>query len=408
MQATPPDWETLTRDNIRQIVAAHLDDDPAAFALRHQGNDFPYALVSTQLKYLQRARHKLPSWYAVQAVIPPLAYEQASSEASAALKSLEGTRGLDLTLGLGVDSHYLAGRSNSVLGLEADATLAAIVRYNYALMGQTQVAVEASRAEDFLAHYDGSPFDWVYADPARRDSQGRRVQGLTQGQPDLPALWPRLRGLAQRLLIKASPLLDLRAAPQLLPGVCKLSVHSVNQEVKEVMVTVDLGAQAYVDLAEIPLSISLTDGSTTQHFSFDRWAETGAWLAPPATPTHLAEPDPAFYQAQCLPGLWQSYLSDWPAGLNDRMGYFLATSAAPSYFPGRRFVIEENWPYKPKFLKKALKAAGHARCHVMRRHFPLSVQQVRQQLNLTEGGDRYLICTTLGGEKRALLTRRDL
>ncbi len=46
------------------------------------------ASVATQVKYLQRAESKLPSYYAARCVIPPLSFEQASSERVAAVKSL--------------------------------------------------------------------------------------------------------------------------------------------------------------------------------------------------------------------------------------------------------------------------------------------------------------------------------
>ena len=45
---------------------------------------------------LQKARLKLPSWYKVSAILPPLALEQCSSEATAKLKSHSGKIALDL------------------------------------------------------------------------------------------------------------------------------------------------------------------------------------------------------------------------------------------------------------------------------------------------------------------------
>lgn len=406
MASIPTDWQHLTRDDIRRMIADHLHDDPADFAIRHQGNDFPYALVSTQLKYLQRAQRKLPSWYAVQAIIPPLAYEQCSSEATAALKPIDGTRGLDLTLGLGVDSHYLARQAREITGLEAHADLAGITRYNYGLLGQTRVAVQAISAEPFLQAYDASPFDWIYADPARRDMRGKRVQGLAQGQPDLTTLWPDLRRVGRRLLVKASPLLDLRAIPRLLPGLRKVSVHSVQQEVKEVLCTFDLGTETYPAPEDVTLQIVRTDGTQPRRYPLADWAAASAWPAPPTTPRYLAEPDPAFYQAQVLPQLLAQHLADWDAGLSGRLGYYLSQSAPPVGFPGRVFVIEENWRYQPKALKKALRQRHLRRAHVMRRDLPLTVQQMRQQLGVQEGGDAFLIGLTLRGEKRLLLARR--
>jgi hypothetical protein len=406
MEAIPEEWKILTSDQIRQLIVQHLHEDPADFAIRHAGEDFPYALVSTQLKYLQRARLKLPSWYAVQAIIPALAYEQASSEATARLKRIEGQSCLDLTMGLGVDAHYLAQQVSSVVALEANVTLADIVRYNYTLLDQVKVAVHASSAETFVSTYRGPRFDWIYVDPARRDAQGARVQGLRQGQPDVVALHPRLRQLGRRLLVKASPLLDLQAAARLLPGVCKLSVHSVHREVKEVLIEVDLASHAYLPPDHLPLSIVLSDGTLTQSFRLSPWTQSDDLPAASFQPSYLAEPDPAFYQAQCLPQLYQQYLSAWSAGLAHPMGYFFSATFPPETFPGRRFRLLQAWPYKPKALKQALKQAHLTHAHVMRRDFPLSVKQIRQQLALPEGGHQYLICSTWQGKKWAWLAER--
>lgn len=62
--------------------------------------------MATQVKYLARAAQKLPSYAAAQCILPPLAFEQASSEACAAHKLLEGDTVLDLTCGLGADALF--------------------------------------------------------------------------------------------------------------------------------------------------------------------------------------------------------------------------------------------------------------------------------------------------------------
>lgn len=77
------DW--LLREESRQTVLKYLDERPERLALRLGGGG---ALLATQLKYLQRARTKLPSYYRARCILPPLAFEQASSEAVAARKTV--------------------------------------------------------------------------------------------------------------------------------------------------------------------------------------------------------------------------------------------------------------------------------------------------------------------------------
>ena len=97
---TREEFDTLCRDDVRRAVEENLGRDPLAVALDRRT---PHAaLVATQVKYLERARTKLPSYYAARCILPPRAFEQASSEACAAHKEPAGDAALDLTCGLGV------------------------------------------------------------------------------------------------------------------------------------------------------------------------------------------------------------------------------------------------------------------------------------------------------------------
>ena len=105
---TREEFDTLCRDDVRRAVEENLGRDPLAVALDRRT---PHAaLVATQVKYLERARTKLPSYYAARCILPPRAFEQASSEACAAHKEPAGDAALDLTCGLGVDALALGRR----------------------------------------------------------------------------------------------------------------------------------------------------------------------------------------------------------------------------------------------------------------------------------------------------------
>ena len=92
----------LSTEEVRSAVEQNIECDPAQVALRR---GVPHAAhVATQVKYLQRARRKLPTLYKHRCVIPPRAFEQCSSEESAERKPLSGRSVLDLTCGLGIDT----------------------------------------------------------------------------------------------------------------------------------------------------------------------------------------------------------------------------------------------------------------------------------------------------------------
>ena len=130
---TLQDLELLLSEDVRRAIDANIDRRPTDIAL--DGRVPSAAAVATQVKRLQRAAAKLPSYYAVRAVLPPRAYEQSSSEECAARKRLSGGSVLDLTCGLGVDAAALARRFERVVTLERDETLAAVARHNLRLLG---------------------------------------------------------------------------------------------------------------------------------------------------------------------------------------------------------------------------------------------------------------------------------
>ena len=208
---------------VRQAIDAAGGRDPLEVALDSR---IPHARsVATQVKYLERARHKLPTFAAARCILPPRAFEQASSEGCARCKRIEGDRVLDLTCGLGVDAWALSRRFRRVTALERDPVLAAVAAENFSRLGVANIEVVNSSAEEFLQR-EGLHFDWIYVDPDRRSADGRKLVRMEDCSPDVVALLPRLREAAPRLCVKNSPLFDVDEAFRRF-GPCRVEVLSV-------------------------------------------------------------------------------------------------------------------------------------------------------------------------------------
>lgn len=187
---TREEFDTLCRDDMRRAVEENLGRDPLAVALDRRT---PHAaLVATQVKYLERARTKLPSYYAARCILPPRAFEQASSEACAAHKEPAGDTALDLTCGLGVDALALGRRFRRVVALERDPRAGGRRGRNLRLLGAANVEVVCASAEEYLAATT-ERFDWVAADPDRRSRTGRKLVRLEECSPDILRLLPAVR-----------------------------------------------------------------------------------------------------------------------------------------------------------------------------------------------------------------------
>lgn len=398
---TQEEFGILTRDKIRQLIEANLETNPIEFALTHSTNEISSALVSTQLKNLQKAKKKCPSYYLARCIIPTFAYEQASSELAASFKSVSGTRCLDLTMGLGVDTIHFAKQFEEVIALEPNPVLAEIGRYNMQLMGISNVKIFSQTAEMFLSAYKGEKFDLIYVDPSRRDSKGKRVFLLEACQPNLLDLMPHMLAWGKEVLVKLSPLFDLHEAARQFSQLDNMTVVSIGNDCKELLIHICNKKNRNFPTSEIALDLQLVRHGSHLQYSFPFPLPQLPASDLPSVPRYLYEADVAFYKTQSMPHLMTDYFPQLPGAWNHPMGFFFSEEIAES-FPGRVWQIQEIHPYKPRQLRKWLTSTSIQQAHLLRREFPLTVKQIRQQLRIWEGGETYLICTNLGGTKHLI------
>ncbi len=372
---TAEEYELLRSDELRQAVAAARGRDPLDVAL---DRTVPHArLVATQVKYLARAERKLPTYAAVQCILPPRAFEQASSEATAAHKAIEGDTVLDLTCGLGVDSLYLSRRFRRVVALERDPLLARITSENLSRMGVTNIEVVNTSAEEYLRQ-EGLHFDWIYADPDRRSAEGRKLVLLEACSPDIVALKPKIDRITARLCLKNSPLFDVDEALRLFPD-SRVEVLSLGDECKEMLIYAD-GTGPLVTATALGIG------------SFAARPGTAAPEAPAFDPARfrwLVIPDVALRKAR----LTRLHLAGKADCWSDNGFGFAA--AEPHGVIGRVSPIESIEPYDPKRLKRGLKGRG---VEILKRDFPLPPDELMRRLGAHPGADVRMAFTKIGND----------
>jgi hypothetical protein len=385
------------------LIAEHATTDSSVFALKNR-----QPALATQLKYWQRSQTKLPSLHAVQAIVPHLAFEQCSSELAASAKDASGKRCLDLTCGLGIDTLHFSKHFDTVVAVEQDAVLAEVVRYNLGLLGVKNVEIITDSAENYLTHYIGEPFDFIFIDPARRDNIGKKVFLPEDCSPNIVALLPQLKNISRRILVKMSPMYDVDAAIRQFPDMTSIYVLSIDNECKETWLNFDSTVTN-----EKPQTLVIV-GATKGFLTFEKKEQAPSFEPQNWAYTYLIEPDVAFYKARFLSTFFAYYLDENNAFLTAPNGFVLSTEipvlehqfremGIPS---ARIFKIIEKFDYQPKKIIEKLKFLKINALNVVQRNFPFSTQQIRTALKVKEGGELFLICTTLKDKKTAWLAER--
>ena len=370
--------DLLQTEELRAAVEQNIECNPAVVALR-RGVPHPQ-VVATQVKYLQRARRKLPSLYAARCIIPPRAFEQSSSEESAQRKPLEGDACLDLTCGLGIDSIALARRFRRVVAIERDEALAEVVRYNMALMGIDNVEVVCTSAEEYVDRCSET-FDWVFVDPDRRSEQGNKMVCMEDCSPNILGLMPRLRQIAKRVAIKLSPMFDCAEAFRLLAP-AEVEVVSIGGECKELniytgaernLLRVAVIGQGEWEFEEQDMAVMPSEESF----------EDGGWR-------YLHVVDVALQKSRVAIASLRDYAAMW-----SNNGFAFSREELPVALAVRSYEIVSIERYRPKELKRRYKGVG---LDIIKRDAQLSVDAVRRALGARSGSEVMVALTTIQGE----------
>ncbi|GAB2950185.1 SAM-dependent methyltransferase [Hymenobacter coalescens] len=373
----------------RQYVAKHLHDDPAKLALQaRRYPNLPVPELVRQIQARQKAKAKLPTWAAnPDLVFPPaLSVEQASSARTAAFKAglVSGTRLADLTGGFGVDSSHFARALEEVHYVERNPQLVSVVRHNLEVLGVDNVHYHVGDAAAWLREQPDGHFDWIYLDPARRDTADKKIFRLADCEPDVLRLLPVLLRKAERVLLKTSPMLDVEQAIQELAHVRRLWVVAVDNECKEVLY--ELGQEPAVDPERLTVNL-LRDGRE-QTFRSNRTREAKAIPRYAEPQDYVYEPNVAVLKA----GSFKSIGTSFSLLKLHQHSHLYTSNTLREDFPGRIFRCRAVCRYDKKELLAYL--GPEQRAHVTTRNFPDSVAEIRHRTGIREGGTTYLMATT--------------
>ncbi|OZV68607.1 THUMP-like domain-containing protein [Winogradskyella aurantia] len=375
----------ILNNDIQEFISENLNSKISGLLLK----GLPFEAIDPkeiieQIEAKKRCKAKLSTWYNTKCIYYPnkLNIEQTSSEITASYKAnlVSGNSLVDVTGGFGVDAYYFSKKVASVIHCEVDKHLSQIVSYNYRILDVTNIECLNDNGIDVLKQKNKA-FEWIYVDPSRRDDKKNKVFLLSDATPNIKTFQGLFLKYAEHVMIKTSPLLDIKATLKDLSFVKELHVVAVNNEVKELLWLLERDFQDDVRVKTINLS-----NEKQQLFEFKYKDESEASIEYNTPLTYLYEPNSAILKSGAFNAVGFAFNA-----FKLHKHSHLYTSEELIDFPGRRFKIEKSIP----FNKKAFSKEGIKKANVTTRNFPIPVSKIRKDLKIKDGGSIYLFFTTI-------------
>lgn len=366
----------LINKEIQKYINANLNTDLHALLLKKS----PFPEVSMQeivqqIKGKQVAEKKFPFLLKEGIVFPPqLNLEQSSSEKTALYKSeiLSGNTFIDLTSGFGIDAYYLSQNFDDITLIEQNTELLEIVEHNWNILGRRAKFINI-KLEDFLAE-NKENFDVIYLDPARRDQNKNKVFLLEDLSPNILEIQEKLQSISSLVVIKLSPLIDLKYLISVLPGISRIDIIAVKNDVKEVVVFLSNENTAKM----ICNCVNLESGESTFSFIFGEEENAQSEYSEPEKFIYI--PNNSILKA----GIFNLISEKCRVKKLHPNTHIYTSSEKIDDFPGRVFEMET---VDSKKIKKK------EQYNIISKNYPLKPEEIKKKYGLKDGGNDYLIFT---------------
>ena len=384
----------MTDEALYAFVAEHLNDDIAKLLFAYQSRDIGINIreAVTQIECRRKTAAKLPKFNACKRFYYPslLAAEQSSNEAVASYHATLvpcGSFVADLTAGLGIDAMTIAKKAAHTDMYEINPDTNRALRHNCSVLCLSGTTVHKPGDSIEMLEASGRGYDVIFIDPARRDADSKRTYALRDCTPDVAANMTLLMRHCKRLMIKASPMLDITQTARELPGISEIHAVAWRGECKELLAISDRG-----DETKQPKLFAVNIDAKGKVMSY----ETSMTVAgnacdepTPATGMYLYEPNAAVMKLGKYAKLTARYQGLCKCGANTEI--YLSDTHYPD-FPGRVMTITDV----AVLSDKRLRSLAGTKSNVVCRNFPMSAANLKKRLKLADGGNTFTYGVTVG------------
>ena len=393
-------FENILKKEVQDFINQNLNSDISK--LLFKGSPFADVDIKelvNQIEAKNKSKTKLNTWFNAKNIVFPakLSIEQTSSEKTAQFKSslFGGKSAIDLTGGFGIDSFYFANNFGHFIHCEYNKELSDIVKHNFSVLGKNNVDFISGDGLEYLKN-TSEKFDLIYLDPARRSDVKGKVFMLADTQPNPVENLELLFAKSDDILIKVSPLLDLKKTLRELKNVKTIYIVSLNDEVKELLFHLKQGHNSDVIIESVDLyysknkvqnNFSINDGNFNANYSNPK--------------KYIYEPSATVMKAGAF-----NQVSD-KFGLNKIAinSHLYTSNELIDNFQGRVFEVVNTSKPNKKEIKNNLPSM---KANITTRNYPMSVVDIRKKFKIKDGGKDYLFFTTDANNQTLIIYGRKI
>lgn len=388
---------TELSEDIIKWIDEHRNDDTTKLRLSCRKKDdasiYEYAIM--QIECRKKTAKKLHNTLKSPHFIFPttLSAEQCTSDDLAEFHSTlinEGETILDMTSGLGIDAFHLAQKAKHVTAIDLNEDVAQALSINAKALNITNFTGINADSVEYLKN-STEHFDTIFIDPARRGDGGKRLFALSDCQPNVVELIDIIKQHCNKLIVKASPMLDATQVLRELPNTTDLYAIGTRQECKELVAVIDFNNHK-----EAPTLHCITEQNDFT-YTHETEMNSTALYGNISEDMYIYEPYPAVMKMQPSKTLSQQY----NAIKLHQHTHLYASSEMIADFPGDCYKIERIYPFSSRIMKEVVK--DYPRANVAVRNFILSADELRKRLKIKDDNKYRLYGVTVANGDRLLI-----
>ena len=406
------------------IINKYVNEDVNDLVLKKEKNkDFTgiskdaFNSVILQIACRQKYKNKFPTILQEKLFTFPnsLSGEQASSEIAAYYKSNifeEYNTSVELTGGLGIDSIYFSKQSERHTYCEPDVKLHNIFTNNCKSLGLKNIKFINSAADEFLKNLD-KHYDILYVDPSRRNENDNNSKSflIEELNPNIISLQKYFPKIANKSIIKLSPMLDITAAIEQIESVTEVHIVSIDNDCKELLVVCDykknaeidnvvfVGINFICDYKKIDKNIKSII-KQQQRFEY-RSTNSKKMHYSASVEKFIFEPNSSLMKLGC----WSELCSNFSISKLHQNSHLFTAQKTKKNFPGFIYEVVNVVSYDKEKILDVIEE--NSKVSIKSRNFPDDAEKIRKKLKLKDGNDYYLFCTTLMDNKpQVIITKK--